>query len=214
MKKTVIVLLDDYWHPRNTIEPLLRELFPEKDYFLRVTDDPNYPTAYFTPPDLLVNFKDGVANTQIPTPNWYNGDWDFMIGRAIEQGGMGYLAVHCGTANIPEDHPMFRKYLRARFLRHPPRCPVTFEPQAEHPILEGVKPFTLEDEHYVIELSPDAPTQVLAVSTSEHGQQPALWAHELGCGRVCGVTPGHTTAALLHPEYVKLLKNAVAWCIR
>ena len=83
MKKTVFVLLNDYWHPRATIEPLVEKLFPEKDWFLRVTDDPNYPTAYFKMPDLLVNFKDGIANTQIPTSNWYGRDWAFVLERAI-----------------------------------------------------------------------------------------------------------------------------------
>ena len=214
MKKTVFVLLNDYWHPRATIEPLVEKLFPEKDWFLRVTDDPNYPTAYFKMPDLLVNFKDGIANTQIPTSNWYGRDWAFVLERAVRGSGMGYLAVHCGTANIPEDHPAFRQVLRGRFLRHPPLCPVTFEPTADHPITRGVEPFTLNDEQYVVEFSPDAPTQVLGVSRSEHGEQPALWAHELGKGRVCGVTPGHTTENLLHPAYVKLLQNAVAWCAR
>ena len=142
MKKTVFVLLNDYWHPRATIEPLVEKLFPEKDWFLRVTDDPNYPTAYFKMPDLLVNFKDGIANTQIPTSNWYGRDWAFVLERAVRESGMGYLAVHCGTANIPQDHSAFRQVLRGRFLRHPPLCPVTFVPTADHPITRGVEPFT------------------------------------------------------------------------
>jgi len=214
MKKTVFVLLHDYWHPRNTIEPLLKELFPADKYFLTVTEDPNYPTAYFKAPDLLVNFKDGIANTSIPTTNWYNDNWSFMAPMAIAQQGMGYLAVHCGTANVPQDHPMFTKVLRARFLNHPPICPVTFEPKVQHPILDGVESFTTDDEHYIIDLAPEEKTCILATSTSQHGQQPALWAHEMGKGRVCGVTPGHRENTLLHPMYVKLLKNAVEWCIR
>lgn len=213
MKKTVIVLLHDYWHPRCTIEPLLKELFPENEYFLTVTDDPNYPTAFHKAPDLLVNFKDGIANIPIHTSNWYNGNWEFRIPSDIKDQGMGYLAIHCGTANIPDDHVMFTDVLRARFITHPPMCPVTFQPKAQHPILEGVESFTTNDEHYIIEFAENEKTDVLATSTSQHGEQPALWAHELGMGRVCGVTPGHRENTLLDPMYVKLLKNAVAWCI-
>ena len=42
MKKNAIVLLGDYWHPAETIEPLLPMIFDEKEWNVKVTDDPNY----------------------------------------------------------------------------------------------------------------------------------------------------------------------------
>ena len=41
MKKNAIVLLGDYWHPAETIEPLLPMIFDEKEWNVKVTDDPN-----------------------------------------------------------------------------------------------------------------------------------------------------------------------------
>ena len=75
MKKNAIVLLHDYWHPGDTIEPLLPLIFDEKEWFVKVTDDPNYIGSLFVAPDLIINFKDGVANTSIPTTNWYTNDY-------------------------------------------------------------------------------------------------------------------------------------------
>ena len=62
MKKRAIVLLHDYWHPAETIEPLLPMIFDEKEWIVRVTEDPNYIGAHMMPPDLVMNFKDGIAD--------------------------------------------------------------------------------------------------------------------------------------------------------
>lgn len=214
MRQKAIVLLDDYWHPRKTIEPLLPLILPSESWNVRVIDDPNYLGALHMPPDLIVNFKDGIANTQIPTPNWYDEDLGFGISMMEKMGAtFGYLAIHCGTANIPEEHPIFTRLLKGRFLNHPAQCPVTFTPMKEHPITNGVNAFTFTDEHYQMQMLQDEVT-VLGTTTSEHGTQTGLWVNEAGNIRVCGVTPGHTTENLTHPEYVKLLRNAVDWCAR
>lgn len=212
-KKEAIVLLDDFWHPRHTIEPALEALLPSDEFFVKVIWDPTYLTALQRAPDLIINFKDGIANTQIPTRNWYDGMLDFLLPMLVEMGGCGYLGVHCGLANIPEEHAAFKKLLKGRFLNHPPQCPVTFTPTAAHPITNGVEPFTVTDEHYFVDVT-EAETQVLGRTSSTHGDNIALWAHECGNGRVCGVTPGHSTQVLTHPGYQRLLRNAVLWCTK
>ena len=118
MKKYAIVLLDDYWHPADTILPLLPKILPDSEWNVRVTDDPNYIGAVSAAPDLLMNFKDGIANTQIPTPNWYAaGAWSPWTHKLlVEMGGAGFIGVHCGLANIPQDSPIYTELLRGRFL--------------------------------------------------------------------------------------------------
>ena len=95
MKKNAIVLLGDYWHPAETIEPLLPMIFDEKEWNVKVTDDPNYIGATMVAPDLIMNFKDGIANTSIPTTNWYTNDtWSpFTCKMLIEGGGAGYIGA-------------------------------------------------------------------------------------------------------------------------
>ena len=72
--------------------------------------------------------------------------------------------------------------------------------------------FPENDEHYVMSMIENAQVEILVQTISEHGVQPGLWVRQLGKGRVCCVTPGHTTKNLLCREYIHLIKNAVAWC--
>ncbi len=215
MKKYAIVLLDDYWHPAHTIEPILPQILPDQDWNVHVTSDPNYLGALFMAPDLILNFKDGIANTSIPTPNWYeNGALEKWTGKLlVEMGGAGYIGVHCGLANIPAAHPFYTELLRGRFLSHPPKCPVTVHVTQDHPVTAGVEDFTIEDEHYQMEGLWDS-TQVLATTASAHGEQVGVWAHAHGKGRVVGITPGHTTEVLTSPNMLRLLRNAVNWAAR
>lgn len=215
MKKTAIVLIGDYWHPAETIEPLLPLLFDEKDWFVHVTDDPNYIGAQHRAPDLIMNFKDGVANTSIPTTNWYtNATWPpFLPLMMFKEGGAGYIGVHCGLANIPADSAVYTDLLCGRFVNHPPKCPVKVHITAQHPITEGVSDFEIEDEHYQMEGQWDK-TQVLAVTQSQHGEQVGVWAREYGNSRIVGITPGHTTQVLTSEQMVKLLRNAICWAAK
>ena len=215
MKKNAIVLLDDYWHPADTILPLLKLLFDEKEWFVKVTDDPNYIGATQTPPDLVMNFKDGIANTSINSPNWYQNDAipAYIPKFILPAAGTGYIGVHCGLANIPEDNPFYTDLLYGRFITHPPKCPVKVHITAQHPVTEGVEDFEIEDEHYQM-VGNWEKTNVLAESTSVHNTQVAVWAHEVGACHVVGITPGHTTEVLTHPQMLRLFKNAIAWAAR
>ena len=214
MKKKVLVLTGDYWHPSDTITPLIELMFPSSEWDTDATEDPNALLRCSPAPDLFVSFKDASEDNRVPTPIWCDDNWSETLKKLIAEGGMGFLAVHCGLADIPEEHLMTQEILHARFISHPPQCEVRFIPEKQHPITENVVEFTFPsvDEHYVMEMTPNAATEILAHTVSQHGRQPSLWAHSFGKGRVCCVTPGHTTENLTCPEYVKLLKNAAEWC--
>ena len=100
------------------------------------------------------------------------------------------------------------------FLMHPRPCEVRVHVLAEHPVTEGVKSFTLPepDEHYHMRMTAEEGVQILADTVSEHGTQPGLWVSRYGKGRVCCFTPGHTTEILTCDGYVRIMKNAAAWC--
>ena len=209
--KKVIVLLGDYWHPRQSIEPMLDMLFPKDKWELTVTENPEVLISDETP-DLLVSFKDVIENDQIPTPLWCDNMWTAALDNAVHNRGMGFMAVHCGIADIPEDHFITKNILRAFFITHPPQCEVSFEPITGSDITEGANPFTFSnfDEHYQIKIMGD--TDILGYTVSQHGKQPALWRHQYGKGKVIGITPGHSYENLSQNEYLKLLKNCAEWC--
>lgn len=215
MKKNAFILTGDYWHPTESITPLIDLMLPQTDWNVKITENPIELLNLSTKLDLLVTFKDPIENDQIPTPIWCNEEWSNILKRRIADEGMGFLAVHCGLTDLPKEHIITREILRAQFITHPPQCEVKFIPEKNHPINEDVTEFTFPaiDEHYIIEMLPDFPTEVLGYTVSHHGKQPALWAHSFGKGRVCGITPGHSTENLIFTEYVKLLKNAANWCV-
>lgn len=212
MKKKVLVLTGDYWHPTDSITPVLGSIFDESKWELTVTEDPSRLIAE-NAPDLFVSFKDVIENDRIPTPIWCDDRWTAVLDTCIKELGMGFMAVHCGLADIPEDNIITTDILRAFFVTHPPQCEVSFEP-LDCELTEGIKPFTFSypDEHYQIEIKGD--TEVIGYSVSQNGRQPAVWRHEYGKGRVVGITPGHSYENLSEPEYLKLLIRCAEWCAR
>ena len=126
------------------------------------------------------------------------------------QRGNGLLAIHSGTAGWSE-MPAFRRLLGGVFDHHPPKCRVTVEPQAGHPLTAGCKAFTLRDEHFFMTLD-DAQADVFLVTKLEHGTQPGSWRRSQGAGRVGVLTPGHYVEVWLHPSFQALLLNVLKWC--
>lgn len=212
MKKQIIILTDDYWHHSDTIEPMIPLLFND-DYEIISTKDPKILLDHN--PILFISFKDPIENDQIPTPIWCNEEWTNDLENKINE-GMGFLDIHAGVTDIPEEHRMTKHIIRSRFINHPKKCPVSFEPRGEHPILKGIESFTfpMNDEHYIMDFNDKEPTTILGYTTSIHGEQPGLWIHEMGKGRVCCITPGHYTKNLTYQPYLQLIKNAIAWCIK
>lgn len=212
MKKNVMIVVGDYWHHKETIDPLIPLLFDD-EWNVNYTANPNELLSFKEPLDLFVSFKDPIENDQIPTPIWCDDEWTEYLEKKIRD-GMGFLNIHCGVTDVPEGHRMVTKINRAFFINHPKKCPVSFVPKVKHPILEGIDEFTfpMNDEHYIMKFYKEYPTTILGMTVSQHGEQPGLWVHNVGKGRVCCVTPGHYTENITYPPYLKLLQNAVNWC--
>ncbi len=210
--KKILVLAHDYWHHKDTVEPIT-EYLKQSDYEIIFTTNPEeLKTCH---PDVLVSFKDPVENNQIPTPAWSDEAWT-KDGMEKIKSGMGFVGVHAALADLPREHPLAREVIRATFITHPAVCEVTFRPDKKHEILDGVQEFVIceKDEHYQMQLYEECPTAVIGSTVSEHGEQPALWAHELGQGRIYCFTPGHTTKILISEDYVRIVKNAIKWCLK
>jgi len=207
MTKNVFILSHDYWHSAESIQPIVPLLFTEEEN-VRFETDPEMFLAY--EPDLFITFKDPVENDQIPTPIWCDEEWTELFLKRVEN-GMGVIALHAALTDLPADHPILKNIIRGTFLRHPHKCPLTFVPFKEHPVLDGIEQFEFpaDEEHYFMELQEN--TEVIACAESEHGTQPAVWVHEYGKGRIVCITPPHRTESLVSEPFVRLLSNAVKW---
>lgn len=205
-----MVLAGDYWHSKKSIEPLMKVLFDsEEEYILTEKPEDFFNDEY----SVLISFKDPVENDQVPTPVWCDDKWTDLLLQRIEN-GMGFIAVHAAVTDLPEDHRIVTELYQSMFVTHPEQCELTFVPAKKHLIFEGVSEFTFpeNDEHYQMNMLPSSKSYILAYTTSKNGEQPALWVHGYGKGRVCMFTPGHDTANLTCPQYVRLMRNMIEWC--
>ena len=214
--KTVLFLVGDYWHHAETIQPLAAKLFPEENWNVTFTENPKELLTMSEAPDLIVSFKDPIENDQIPTPIWCDQEWTDRLFADVCEHGTGLMLIHAAVTDLESDHPIVKEMIQSVFTGHPEQCPLTFRGIKEHAILEGVSEFTFpeNDEHYMMSMLDDAQVEIIAQTQSKNGVQPGMWVKQAGKGKVCCVTPGHTTKNLVCKEYLKVLKNAVAWCGR
>jgi hypothetical protein len=138
----------------------------------------------------------------------------------VEAGGA--LLLYHNTNHISLSNADFRDVQGGVYEGHPPLRPfkVTITDR-DHPITRGVSDFVVSDEQHFMKYEKD-PKFIFMKSVNEDGltyrdlgnSAMAGWAYDYGKGRVCFLAPGHTTAVLWNPEYVKIQHNAVKWLLR
>ena len=203
-----LVLCDDYWHPARTARAGLAPLEDAGLAFDWIEHAGAWSAERMAEYPVVVLAKANNVSVSDREP-WVTAEVQAAF-RAYVRGGKGLLAIHSGTAGYRESS-VLRAVLGGVFASHPPQCPVTVEPKEGHPLTAGSVPFTLVDEHYMMEFD-DPGAAVFLTATSEHGTQPDGWTRGEGDGRVCVLTPGHNLPVWLHPSYQAVLRNALRWC--
>jgi len=165
---------------------------------------------------LLVILRDGMVwpdGPGKPGAVWMTPDQERAIVNFVEAGG-GLMALHNATGLYPEGGP-YLGLVGGTYKGHGPleRFRVTVVDR-NHPITRGVADYEVADEQHTP--TPDlGKVHLLLESRSAEGVVGAAgWAYQAGQGRVCYLANGHTREAMFHPEYQKLLQNAVRWCLR
>ena len=205
--KTLVLCGDDRHSPRIAREGLeaIHQTEFSFDWIENARDwTPEIMSSY---PLVILTKSDNVSQTD--RTNWMTESVQIVFSDYVQQGN-GLFAVHSGTAEY-EQKTVLRGVLGGVFLHHPEQCPVTINPQVEHPLCAGSAPCTLRDEHYFMALD-DPQADIFMTTTSIHGEQPGAWRREVGKGRVAVLTPGHHLEVWLHPSYQALLLNSMRWC--
>ncbi|MBB6669691.1 ThuA domain-containing protein [Cohnella nanjingensis] len=208
MAKTVYVIRDDMYHPKEVIDPQIDKAFDRAGWNVVSTDRLRDVLESQEPIDLTVLLTVGRPD----------GEADIAYAeqqRIVDKvkDGMGILFVHAGLVLIEADSPYYTELNSGRFIGHSHNhVPVDNVPirNVSHPVLNGISGFTAMDEHYYCQID-IARTDMLMLSTSEAVTAVGAWAHNVGKGRVVGMTPGHTTEALGDPQMIRLLQNAAKW---
>lgn len=211
MKKTVYVIRDDIYHPKEIIDPALESVLDSHKWRVVRTDRVRDLLETEEPVHLVIFFTNGRPPGE--TDLSY-AEQDQIVERV--QSGMGIMFIHAGLVLIEPDSPFYLKLNSGRFISHSPdHVAVTSVPvrNLSHPVLKGITSFTVMDEHYYCQIE-TANTDLLLLSTSKYVTTAGAWAHSVGDGRVVGMIPGHTKEALSDIQFIRLLQNAAFWCVR
>ncbi len=86
---------------------------------------------------------------------------------------------------------------------------------ARHPVLHGLPTtLALDDEVYGdLSMRPDVQVLMTARRTPDDAEQPVLWTHRYGRGRVVYDGFGHDAASIRHPHHAALLRQAATWLV-
>lgn len=99
---------------------------------------------------------------------------------------------------------------------HPPYGPVTATVIVDHPVVAGLAPeIALDDEIYGgMNLANGITPLAIARRTPDDTDQPVVWTHHFGDGRVVYDGFGHNVATIEHPDNAQILTQALDWVAR
>ena len=136
----------------------------------------------------------------------------------IVASGGGLLALHTAPISF-DDWPEWGDVVGGAWQwgvsSHPRPQPSEVRIVAEHPVVSGIgSPITITDEIYG-DLAVRDTVEVLAVGARHDGDadQPLVWSHRYGEGRVVYDALGHDATSLRHPDHTRLIGQALAWII-
>lgn len=215
----ILVICDDVWHPAEVIEKGIMALDAE-DYrfeFVKAAKDILTPEMIAEYP-LLICCKSNNVTSGNPSP-WFENTVTEVMGKEfrsyVEQGG-AYLAVHSGNVFMGEGDGIreYTEFVGNRFLSHPLRCEVILKKEKEHPVMREVEEeFRIRDEHYQMEILAEDADVFLTSRSETGGDHVAGYTREMGKGRLCVLTPGHTLSVWQNREFQKIFLNAIRWCL-
>jgi uncharacterized protein len=193
------------WHPVKGIDDEIRRILSDcmtvdfsEDYGTLTVDDLH---RY----DLCICYADRWKEKT--SPQLVNAVLTYI------SGGGALLAIHNGI--FMQNNYELAQMLGARFTGHPPYEKLSFCITApEHPIVEGMEAFEMEEEPYRFELDPFTEKTEFLQYRHEGQCWPAGWAHEFGLGRVVYLAPGHDVKSFQQLPLRSLVLRSSLWAVR
>lgn len=127
----------------------------------------------------------------------------------VAEGG-GLLAVHNGISL--QRNQELGLLLGAHFTHHPEYTALQIGiPAREHPIMQGIDDFVIEDEPYYFERTPHFESTLLAEYPHDGAMRAAAWCHSFGLGRVVYLMPGHHLPSFSSESFRKMILRGGLW---
>ncbi|MDD9268762.1 ThuA domain-containing protein [Paenibacillus sp. GCM10023248] len=205
-KRTRIWMVGDMadapWHP---LEPARSELAGILGDEFELTATENYDSFACLEPEAY------------PVCISYTDCWKRDLTRGQTAGLLRYVAGGGSLLVIHNGISLQRSYellqmIGAQFTGHPPYQKLAYYgTDANHPLLEGVADFVLEEEPYMFEFDPFTKKNVFMEFEYEGKRYPAAWEHAYGLGKVVYLQPGHHAPSFSPQAYRRLVLNSVRW---
>lgn len=208
----VLLLCDDIWHPAEVIELGIKSLASLYNFTVVKTAKDILTPERIAKYPVIICSKGNVVNAANNAP-WFEENVTEVCPKEFEEyvkNGGGFLSLHSG--NTSREGDPYANFVGNYFVGHPPRCTVDVKMTALHPIANDMKDFQIRDEHYNINLTATDADVFCKTFSNTGGEQIGGYTRNIGKGRLCVLTPGHTLDVWHHTEFEKLLCNAINWC--
>ncbi len=203
-----LLLITGGKHPYEESTPVLQEFLEEAGHSITLSESADELSGDLSAFDAI------VLNTlrQEATNNDLN-DSQREGFEGYVAGGGSLLSVHISAASCP-DWSQTKKITGGGWVLgeswHPPFgwFEVTID-QTDHPIIAGVSPtFWTYDECYCgLDIQPGI--DVFMHGVVEDDIKPLGWTHQFGAGKVVNIALGHAASSQQHPQFQKLILNAL-----
>ncbi|QYR21160.1 ThuA domain-containing protein [Paenibacillus sp. sptzw28] len=202
-EKHILLIGDDHsgaWHP---LEPVRQELeqILAGEFQLTVTKNYDDLSSLDT-----IQYAACISYADI----WTRALTSEQIAGLLKfvAGGGGLLAIHNGIS-LAGSYELLQ-VMGARFVTHPPYQSLHFyRTMKEHPLLQGVEDFSIDEEPYQFEFDPFTPRTVFLEYEYNGERWPSAWEHNYGLGKVVYLHPGHSANAFRSDAIKRLILNSV-----
>ncbi|SDM86441.1 hypothetical protein SAMN04487897_101296 [Paenibacillus sp. yr247] len=204
-KTNVLLIGDDTdapWHP---LEPARQELEAILSGEFQLTSTEDY------------NCFAELDQSQFPLCISYTDCWNRDL--TMEQsagllrfvaGGGRLLVIHNGIS-LQRSYELLQM-IGAKFIGHPPYQALKYYRTAEnHPLLEGVENFNMDEEPYLFDFDPFTPKTVFLEFEFAGNRYPAAWEQAYCLGKVIYLQPGHHAPSFKSEAYRRLVLNSACW---
>jgi type 1 glutamine amidotransferase len=204
-----LLLITGGKHPYEESTPVLQAFLEEAGHSITLSE-----SAYELAGDLA-QFDAIVLNTLRQEAS--NNDLNEVQRSGFEgyvTGGGSLLSIHISAASCP-DWSETKKITGGGWVLgeswHPPfGWFEVYVDQSDHPIVAGVSNFWTYDECYCgLDIQPGVDVFIHGVVEGE--DKPLGWTHQFGNGKVANIALGHAGSSQQHPEFQKLILNALKY---
>lgn len=194
------------WHPIHRSQASAAELLGEAGFTVDVVVD---DLAVFSP-ERLSAYGLIVLTT---TGGQLAPEQAQALTQWVREGG-GLVGIHSATDSFKNSFEYLR-LIGGWFRSHPPQLSIAVEiGDPAHPITQGVEPFEVWDELYLMFYDPTYVHVVCRTHSFENREVPIAWTRAEGEGRVFYLSLGHTEQAYASPGFQALLRNGLRWAAR